>query len=70
MAIFEVFLSHAYRVVIDAVDKTNAAVLSELFVDSSESKGKEYAICDRRCKIIDVELVENDAFDTHDATPD
>ena len=70
MAIYEVFLSHTYRVLIDAKDKTNAAMLSELFVDSSESKGKEYGIYDRRCKIIDVELIENDAFETHDATLD
>lgn len=70
MAIFEVFLSHTYRVIINAEDKTNAAILSELFADSSESKGKEYEICDRKCKIIDIELVENNAFETHDAALD
>jgi len=70
LAIFEVFLSHTYRIMIDAKDKTNATILSELFVDSSESKGKEYEICDRKCKIIDVELVENNAFETHDAALD
>ena len=70
MAIYEVFLSHTYRVLIDAKNKTNAAILSELFVDSHESKGKEYEIYNRKCKIIDVELIENDAFETHDATLD
>ena len=55
---------------INAKDKTNAAILSELFVGGSESKGKEYEIFDRKCKIIDVELVENNAFETHDAALD
>jgi hypothetical protein len=55
---------------IDAKDKTNAAILSELFVDSSESKGKECEISGRKCKILDVELMENDAFDTHEAMLD
>lgn len=72
MAIFELFLSRTYRVLIDAKDKTNASMLSEFFIESSESKckEKEYEICDRKCKIMDVELIENNAFDTHEATLD
>jgi len=72
MAIFELFLSRTYRVLIDAKDKTNASILSEWFIESYErrSKEKEYEICDQKCKIIDVELIENNAFDTHEATLD
>lgn len=65
MAIFDVFLSRIYRVEIDAEDEVAAARLSEFLIDGDNNVPKEYEIFGHKCKIIETELIENNAFESH-----
>lgn len=67
MITFNIMLTRAYRVQIEAEDKNSAMKLAEFYLGDPEDKSIEMERAKHRFNIIEIEMTMNEAFEAEEA---
>jgi hypothetical protein len=66
MKTFNVMLTRAYRVQIEAEDENSAIELVEFYLGDSEDKSNEIERAQHRFNILEIEMTMNEAFEAEE----